>query len=115
MTVLDHTLEQKNKDMSMCPFSGVFICQVGGLYIICVLNIVSLYYHFARSQDDGAPMAFRYGVTPLPKINAFDPKGVSPDQNLMDLRPTVFGAVYKGHFRKLPTSMATVTWEALDF
>lgn len=85
------------------------------MYIICVLNIVSLYYHFARNQDDGAPMAFRYGVTPLPKINAFDPKGVSPDQNLMDLRPTVFGAVYKGHFRKLPTSMATVTWEALDF
>lgn len=57
-------------------------------------------------------MAFRYAVSTLPKINSFDPKGVSAEANMMDLRPSVFGAVYKGHLRSLPNSMAVLSWEA---
>lgn len=64
-------------------------------------------------DQDGAPLPFRYQLSPMAKINCFDPRDLPAGSDKMDLRPTMLGVVFKSHFSSLPSKMTQLLWEAL--
>ena len=69
-------------------------------------------------QDgSGTPKPFRYNIALKGKGNAvhcFEPKPLTEAVNVMQLRPSMFGAIFTGKLAKFPKSdMAQLVWEAI--
>ena len=61
-------------------------------------------------MQEGAPVPFRYGITPKQKVNTFEPKIPSEPPS----RASMLGAVMCKHFNEYPLAgeMTRVLWEA---
>ena len=69
-------------------------------------------------QDgSGTPKPFRYNIALKGKGNAvhcFEPKPLTEAVNVMQLRSSMFGAIFTGKLAKFPKSdMAQLVWEAI--
>lgn len=63
--------------------------------------------------DTGDPITFRYDVTPKSKISTLMVKDVAAGADLMNMRPTMLGALWATKLTSLPkTPAASILWEA---
>lgn len=54
-------------------------------------------------QEDGAPLNFRYSVSPKARLNCFFPKAIEAEDKT-NLRGTLFGAAFLNNFEKVPSN-----------
>ena len=65
------------------------------------------------TSQDGQPVPFRYEVSPMQKVNTFEPKPLQQGADWMALRYSVLGAAAADHFHELPSSSnCSLLWEA---
>ena len=58
-------------------------------------------------------MSFRYTISLKTKTRCFYPKCLESDADMMQLRSSMLGAVFKDHYNRLPnTDVSRVLWEA---
>ena len=59
-------------------------------------------------------MTFRYSVAADAKVNSYKAKEIPANENKLDLRSAVFGALWSNKFSQLPRAdYCDVVWEAL--
>ena len=67
-------------------------------------------------ESTGTPRPFRYSVNPSSKVTCFEPKALPENLEKLDLRASMFGAVFLKKFNVLPKSgMSSIVWEAACF
>lgn len=65
-----------------------------------------------KLDASGHPMSFRHLPVPKTKINAFEPKALSPDVERQNMRATMLGATMAGNLKKIPcTDWAQMLFE----
>lgn len=78
--------------------------------------MIGLIFVLSSFKASGHPMSFRHLPVPKTKINAFEPKALSPDVERQNMRATMLGATMAGNLKKIPcTDWAQMLFEALCF
>lgn len=60
-----------------------------------------------------APLSYRYKVVPNATVNSYKPKDLAANEDKLNLRSAMFGALFCGRFSQLPrANHCGVIWQA---